>query len=437
MAVLVMGAVIGIPIATVAYLFLKLVADAQQYVFTELHTDLGFQREPVWWPVPLLGFSGLLVALTIRHLPGTAGHEPADGFKASGPVRPIDLPGIVIAAFATLSLGVVLGPEAPLIAIGSGLGVLAIHLIRKGAPTQAVLMIAAAGSFAAVSTLLGSPLAGAFLLMEVSGIAGPMLGVVLVPGLLAAGVGSLIFLGLDRLTGFGTFSLAVPDIPTFTTPTVAEFFWAIGIGLAAAVIGGGIRRLGLALQPVVARRRTVTTPMLGVAIGVLALVFAEGSSKSSSEVLFSGQSALPSLLENASDWTVGALVLLIVCKGLAYGASLSGFRGGPTFPGMFIGAAGGIALSHLPGLPMIAGAAMGIGAMTVVMLGLPLTSVLLTVIFLSADGLALTPLVIVAVAVAYVASARLGPDREPGSHAPPPGHATRHTGDPLERGSPT
>ena len=45
---------------------------------------------------------------------------------------------------------------------------------------------------------------------------------------------------------------------------------------------------------------------------------------------------------------------------------------------MFIGAAGGIALSHLPGLPMIAGAAMGIGAMTVVMLGLPLTSVLIT-----------------------------------------------------------
>ena len=65
---------------------------------------------------------------------------------------------------------------------------------------------------------------------------------------------------------------------------------------------------------------------------------------------------------------------------------------------------------------MIAGAAMGIGAMLVVMLGLPLTSVLLTVIFLSSDAAALTPLVIVAVVVAYVASARLGPTREP---APP------------------
>ena len=43
---------------------------------------------------------------------------------------PIELPGIVIASFATLSLGVVLGPEAPLIAIGSGLGVLAVHLVN-------------------------------------------------------------------------------------------------------------------------------------------------------------------------------------------------------------------------------------------------------------------------------------------------------------------
>ena len=298
-------------------------------------------------------------------------------------------------------------------------------------------MIAAAASFAAISTLLGSPLAGAFLLMEAAGIGGSMLSVLLVPGLLAAGVGTLIFLGLDDLTGFGTFSLAVPDIPAFTTPTVAEFLWAIGIGLAAAFLGTGIKRMALVLQPMVARRRLMLTPAAGLAIGVLAAIFAIGTDKDSSAVLFSGQTALPSLIENAADWTVGALVLLIVCKGLAYGAALSAFRGGPTFPGMFIGAAGGIALSHLPGLPMIAGAAMGIGAMTVVMLGLPLTSVLLTVIFLSSDAAALTPLVIVAVVVAYVASARLGPDREPGSHAPPPGHATRHTGDPLERGSPT
>ena len=133
-------------------------------------------------------------------------------------MQPIELPGIILASFATLSLGVVLGPEAPLIAIGSGMGVLAVHLIKRDAPEMASVVIGAAGSFAAIATLLGSPLAGAFLLMEAGGLGGALMGVVLVPGLLAAGIGSLIYIGLDDWTGFGTFSLAVPDIPPVGQP---------------------------------------------------------------------------------------------------------------------------------------------------------------------------------------------------------------------------
>ena len=393
----------------VAYFFLKGVAEAQQYVFTTLPGDLGFDAAPVWWPLPVLALGGLVVGLTIRYLPGTGGHVPAEGFKPSGAVPPVELPGIIIAAFVTLSLGAVLGPEAPLIAIGSGMGVLAVHLVRRNAPQTASVVIAAAGSFAAISTLFGSPLTGAFLLMEVSGLGGAMLGVVLVPGLLAAGVGALIFIGLNSWTGFGTFSLAIPEIPAFTTPDAAELLWAVGIGLAAAVLGSGIRRLALLLQPVVERRMVLLTPVAGMAVAGLAIVFGEWSDQSASQVLFSGQTALPTLIEQAESWTVGALVLLVVCKSLAYGVSLSAFRGGPTFPGMFIGAVGGIALSHLPGLPMIAGVAMGIGAMTVAMLGFPLTSVLIVAVLLQADAVALLPLVIVAVVVSYVTSARLGP----------------------------
>ena len=130
-------------------------------------------------------------------------------------------------------------------------------------------------------------------------------------------------------------------------------------------------------------------------------------------MLFSGQDALGPLIQNAETWSVGALVLLIVCKGIAYSLSLSGFRGGPTFPAMFIGAAGGIALSHCRGLPMIAGVAMGIGAMAVTMLGLPLTSVLLTAAFLAADGVQLMPLIIVSVVVAYVMTAHVRPRLTP------------------------
>jgi hypothetical protein len=58
---------------------------------------------------------------------------------------------------------------------------------------------------------------------------------------------------------------------------------------------------------------------------------------------------------------------------------------------------------------------MGMGAMAAVMLRLPLTSVLLATLLLGSDGLAVTPLVIVAVAVAYVVAARLTPAAAPGA----------------------
>ena len=85
--------------------------------------------------------------------------------------------------------------------------------------------------------------------MEVSGLGGPLLGVVLVPGSACRRRGLLIFVGLNAWTGFGTFLLFIPDIPTFTTPDGAEFLWAIGIGLAAALLGSGIRRLGCSCSP--------------------------------------------------------------------------------------------------------------------------------------------------------------------------------------------
>jgi H+/Cl- antiporter ClcA len=415
---LLLAAILGVPISAAAYGFLALVAKLQEWVFTDLPNALGFNSTPLWWPLPLLTLAGVLVASTIRHLPGKGGHSPADGFKADGVPLPIELPGIAIAALATLSLGAVLGPEAPLIALGGGLAAWTVGLVRRDAPAQATAVVAAAGSFAAISTLLGSPLLGAFLLMEASGLGGPSLGLVLVPGLVAAGIGSLIFIGLDNWTGLGTFSLALPDLPPFPQPNLAHFLWALVIGLIAAVVGTAIHRLALALRPHVERRLLLATPLAGLVVAALAIIYAKASGHSVSDVLFSGQDTMGPLISHSASYSAGALVLLVACKSLAYSASLASFRGGPVFPAMFLGATGGIALSHLPGLPLVAGVAMGIGAMAVVMLRLPLTSVLLATLLLAADGLAVMPLVIVAVAVAYVASARLTPASAPAPAAP-------------------
>ncbi len=427
LALLVLGAVLGVPVATVAYFFLDAVSKLQTEIYVDLPNGLGFHGEPLWWPLPWLALSGVLVALAIRYLPGTGGHEPSEGFKSGGSVQPVELFGIVAAAFATLSLGVVLGPEAPLIAIGSGMGVLAIHLVKRDAPPMAAVVIGAAGSFAAIATLLGSPLVGAFLLMEMAGLGGPMMEIVLMPGLLAAGVGSLIFVGLDSLTGLGSFSLTVPSIPHVGSPNGIEFLWALVIGAAAAVAAHGIFKLAKLVRPVVAARRVLLTPVVGLAVGGLAIAFAEGTGRSSSEVLFSGQSALPSLVQQAAGWTVGALLLLVLCKGLAYAISLSSFRGGPIFPSMFIGAAGGIALSHVGGLPMIAGVSMGVGAMVAGALKMPFTAVLLPSLLFLSDAVTLMPLVIVAVVVSYVIAVWIEPSSPPANapaQAPVPAPAS-------------
>src|SRR3954451_4819467 len=406
---LVLAALMGLPVSALAYGFLALTDWLQDSLFTDLPRDLGFASAPVWWPLPLLTLSGLLVALAIRRLPGIGGHSPADGFKAAGPVPPVELPGIFCAALATLALGAVLGPEAPLILMGSGLGVLAVRLASRDAPPRAAAVMAATGSFAAISSLLGSPLVGAFLLLEASGLGGPTLLLVLVPGLLAAGLGTLIFLGLDSLTGLGTFSLAIPGLPAFDHLTVAVFGWALVLGALAPFLGRGISGLAVAVRARVEPRMLLLTPVLGLTIGALAVGFAEATGKDASFVLFSGQSALGPLVDHSTEWSIGALLLLCACKSLAYALSLSSFRGGPVFPAIFIGAAGGMLASHLPGLPLIPAVAMGIGAMSTVMLTLPLTSTLLATLLLGADGVQAMPVVIVAVVVAYVVTARITP----------------------------
>lgn len=422
------AALIGIPVSAAAYFFLALVSYLQNEIFVDLPHGLGFSSAPLWWPVPVLLVGGILTALAITYLPGTGGASPADGFKLHGAPGPADLPGVIAAALATLIFGIVLGPEMPLIALGGGLAVLAVRLARKPIPQQAGAVIASAGSFAAISTLLGSPILGAFLLMEASGLGGPTLGLVLVPGLLAAGVGSLIFIGLDAWTGLGTFSLAIGGLPSARTPTLGEFGWAIVIGLAAVVVGVAIRRLGLLLRGYSAPRLLLALPAAGLVVAGLAIAYNAGTGKPVSDVLFSGETALGPLIKHSASYSAAALIALVALKGLAYGVSLSSFRGGPVFPAMFVGAALGLAFSYLPGLSVVAGAAMGIGAMCAVMLTLPLTSVLLATLLLASDGLAVMPLVIVSVVVAYVAAARLAPKPPPprpagasitGTQAPP------------------
>ena len=423
------AAVVGVVVSLGAWCFLELVNQVQRGVYVHLPSDVGYHGgPPIWWSLPVLALAGLIIAFAIERLPGGGGHIPANGLSAAGGAAlPIDLPGVILAAFAAVGLGTVLGPEAPLIALGAGLATVTIGLARRDAPPQVVTVMAAAGTFAAVSFLFQSPLLAAVLMIEVIGLGGPKLTLVLLPGLLASGIGSLVSLGMGSWTGLSTSAYAlgsVEGLAKFARPDIADFGWTIALALAVALGCVLIVRFGRRLVGIVALRRFVLLPAAGLIVAGLAIAFQQATGKPFQEVLFSGQNSIPALVTKASTWSIGALALLIVFKGIAYSVSLGSFRGGPTFPGLFLGAVAGVMAGQLPGFSITPAIAVGMAAAIAAVLRLPLSAIVIAAVLTEGSGAGSEPLVIVGTIVAYMVSRVLLP---PPASAPA-GAATTATG---------
>ena len=407
---LVLAALIGVVASLAAWCFLELIHQIQVGVYTDLPKDFGYDTAPDWWSLPVLAVAGVVTAFAIVRLPGRGGHLPANGLSG-GVTQPVDLPGVILAALATIGLGVVLGPEAPLIALGSGLGLLAIRFARGNTPPEVGEVLAAAGMFAAMALIFASPIIAAIILIEAAGLGGPRLPLVLVPGLLAAGIGSLISIGMGSWTGLSTsaYALGSLSLPSFARPDIADFGWSILLAAAVAIVSFAVFRLARATVRLVTTRPFVLLPVVGIAVSGLAMLFAETTGKSVNEVLFSGQDQLAGLVSGAATWSLSALALLVVFKGLAWAISLGSFRGGPTFPALFLGAAGGLMAAQLPGYSLTPAVAVGIGAAVASVLRLPLSGVVLAALLTAQSGAGSLPLVIVGVVVAYVITTVLSP----------------------------
>ncbi|MBV9681177.1 MAG: chloride channel protein, partial [Solirubrobacterales bacterium] len=280
---LVIVAVIGIVVSLAAWCFLEGIYQIQQELYVHLPHALGYPNgPPKWWPLPVLAVGALVVALAITRLPGNGGHIPAEGLAmGGGPPGPKVLSGVILAGLATVGSGLVLGPEAPLIALGSGVAVLMIRLARREFPSQALMIIAAAGSFSAVSFIFQSPLLAAILLIEATGLGGPRLRVVVVPGLLAAGIGTLVSLGMGSFTGLNTshYALGTLSLTAVGHPHVGEFAWTIALGAAIAAVTSIVLRGGLLTHRFVSQRRRLLLllllPAIALLIGGLAILFSQ------------------------------------------------------------------------------------------------------------------------------------------------------------------
>ena len=411
---LVLAALLGVPVAFAAVLFQTAIHDVTHVVWDVIPDDLGWS-EPAWWYVILVpGLAGLLVAAAVR-LPGHGGHSPLEGLGAE-PIAPIALTSILTAALASLGLGLVLGPEAPLIALGLGMGALSVKLVRsEGTGAQ---LLTFSGAFAAIAALFGGPLIAAFLLFEVTAASGKIpaqqIGRALLPGFVAAGTGALVFTGVADWSGLHETSLALPSLPPYESVRVADLAWCLPMaGVVAATIVV-IRHVAHAIAAQTTRGGPEALLIIaGLLVGGLAVVFRATADRPVDLVLFSGQTELPAVIAEGS---AGVLVLLVVAKGLAYALSLgAGFRGGPVFPAIAIGvAAAMVAANVLPGLDTTPAVAIGIAAGTTAVLRVPFTAVLLVSLLMGPSAFDVAPIAVLAAAVAWlVATALPNPeDRE-------------------------
>ena len=403
---LVLAALLGMPVAFAAVLFQTAIHDVIHLVWDVIPDELGWS-EPSWWYVVLVpGLAGLLVAAAVR-LPGHGGHSPLEGLGAE-PIPPIALTSILPAALATLGLGLVLGPEAPLIALGLALGALSVRLIRvEGTGAQLLVL---AGAFAAIAALFGGPLVAAFLLFEVTAASGKVpaqqIGRALLPGFVAAGTGALVFTGVAGWAGLHQMNLALPSLPPYESLRITDLAWCLLLAVVIAALVVVIRHLahGMEAQSVLGPAGLLV--VAGLAVGALAVAFRATTDQPVDLVLFSGQAELPAVVAEGS---ASVLILLVVAKGLAYALSLgTGFRGGPVFPAIAVGVATAMAAANVfPGLHTTPAVAAGIAAGTTAVLRVPFTAVLLVSLLMGASAFDVAPIAVLAAAMAWLVATAL------------------------------
>jgi H+/Cl- antiporter ClcA len=395
------GALIGVPAALVGAVFLWLVHVVEDALWTDLPKALG-ESEPPWYLVVGLPVVGALLALLARRLlPGDGGHEPLEGIAAT-PTPVSYMPGIAIAAVATLAFGAVLGPEAPLIALGSATGIAVGTIAKLGSQERQV--VATAGSYSAISALFGGPLVASFMLMEGGLGIGVRLVPVLLPGFVSAAVGYVIFIGIGSWPGLQSASLAIGDLPDYNTIRVGDLAIAVVAGVVVAVVVRVTRRVGEAVFALRPRGATVVIVAGGAVTGLLALV-AEAFGGTSEDILFSGQGAVPTLLTTDST---SLLLVLVAAKAIAFAWCLGcGFRGGPIFPAVFLGV--GIAslavvwFGASPTVALAIGAAAGMTAMSSFLF----TSVLFAALLTGSAGHDTVSAAVLAAASAWLATQAL------------------------------
>jgi len=284
---IIIGAILSL---LAGYVVLEFVTEGIVLVWETIPENLGGTP---WWYVVIVPVVAALLVYIIRKHVGDSGHSPMAGIHVA-PLTPKEYLNAILAILVSLLGGAVLGPEVALISTGAVIGGL-VAKFMKVADSKKVVGASAAGAMLA---LLVNPL----------------------------------------LSG----SSALDSPPE--SVEVDQLMWAVAVALVVTVVITLARFAAGFLN-----RATGGGPHLIILIGsalvisISAIIVNSWFDISYAYIATSSEEMISELPKLTSVATVAAIVIF---KAITYAVSLgAGFRGGPFFPAMFIGAATGLFFS--------------------------------------------------------------------------------------------
>lgn len=287
---------------------------------------LGPEHWPAWGHLGILCGTGLAVALIARWLgsPGDVELLVDNIHVLGGRNGRGELRSLLPISLLCIASGGAAGPEAPLVQTTGALGTRLAEWRKLSLNDKRILTIT--GMAAGFTALFGAPLGAAIFSLEILHRRGMEYYEALLPALLGSLCGYAVFVlatgtGLDPIWRF----------PAVAPLRPVDFAWALGAGLAGAVLAAAFEYFNRFLRWCFGKLPALTRPVLGgLLLGLAAMVspFALTFGETQIETLVNGHPVLALLLLAAAAKFVATSITVS-----------SGWRGGFIIPLFFMGVA--------------------------------------------------------------------------------------------------
>lgn len=319
-----------------------------------------------WHRIVVSTTAGVLIGVigTLSHYPGSLAAVVRD-FHEEGTIPARDNIPVVPSNFIGLIAGQGAGPEGMMSVVGGSLGTRVGERLDAGGRKLLTL----AGMGAGFGTILGAPIGGALLWLELPHRKGIEYYEAIVPTLVASFTGYLLMVSLGGLSLFNVWEANL--LYEYAPFHLAA---ALLVGLAVVPLAHVYDRIFTAVGKLFNRyspRLIVRTTIAGLGIGLLGYALPL--------TYFYGGAQINAVLNG--DHSFMLLVAVLGGEMVAAALTIQGnWHGGLIIPHMFMGAVSGQALSLVvPGLPAPIAMLAGMAAFNATVTGTPLSSALIAI----------------------------------------------------------